>query len=80
MLIATKVTFDLHIPNEPFIVAEFEVQLSTPPCWLLCHVAEEVVIESLQEPPGLLMYCVTVRPRRQMRVTQLLVRRSLGED
>lgn len=57
MLIATKVTFDLHIPNEPFIVAEFEVQPSTSPCWLLCHLAEEVVIEALQEPPGLLILC-----------------------
>lgn len=80
MLIATKVTFDLTIPNEPFIAAGFEAQLSTSPCWFLCHLGEEIVIDTLQEPPGLLMPCATVHPRKQTRVIQLLAKRSLEED
>lgn len=54
--------------------------LSTSPCWFLCHLGEEIVIDALQKPPGLLVPCETVSPKRQTRVIQLLVNRSLEED
>ncbi|KAK4806246.1 hypothetical protein QYF61_013390 [Mycteria americana] len=62
MVTAAKAAFDLHIPNEPLLVGEQEVQQSTSPHWLLCHLGEEVVIDALQELPGLLMPCSVVPP------------------
>ena len=35
MVTAAKAAFDLHIPNEPLLVGEYEVQQSTSPRWLL---------------------------------------------
>ena len=57
-----KAAFDLHIHNEPLLVDEYEVQQSSPPRWLLCHLEEEFMISALQEPPGLFMSCYAVPP------------------
>ncbi|KAK4824552.1 hypothetical protein QYF61_016156 [Mycteria americana] len=46
---AVKAAFDLHIPNEPLIVGEYEAQQCTSPHWLLYHLEEEeVIINGLQ--------------------------------
>ena len=62
MVTAAKATFDLHIPNEPLLVGEYKVQQSTSPSWLLYDLAEGVITNALQEPPGLLMSCCVVPP------------------
>ncbi|KAK4827704.1 hypothetical protein QYF61_020982 [Mycteria americana] len=51
MVTAAKAAFNLRISNEPFLVCESEIQQSTSPHWLLYHLGQEVVIDSLQELP-----------------------------
>ncbi|KAK4832416.1 hypothetical protein QYF61_023095 [Mycteria americana] len=55
MVTASKVAFDLHISNGSLLVGEYEVQQTISSHWLLNHLEEEVIINELQEPPGLLM-------------------------
>ena len=59
MVTAAKAALELRIPHQPFLVGENKVQCSTSPRWLLHHLENEVIINTFQEPPGLLMpYCV----------------------
>ncbi|PKU42018.1 dual specificity protein phosphatase cdc14b-like [Limosa lapponica baueri] len=62
MVTADEDAFDLHIPTEPLVVDEYEVQQNTSPCWLFCHLEEEVVNNAFWEPPGLLMFCYVISP------------------
>ena len=50
---AAKAAPSLHILNQSFFVCQYRVQQHTSPCWLLQHLCQEVIINSLQEPPGL---------------------------
>ncbi|KAK4828649.1 hypothetical protein QYF61_000297 [Mycteria americana] len=43
MVTAAKAAFDLHIPSEPIVVGEYEIQQSTPSHWLFYHLEEEVI-------------------------------------
>lgn len=52
-----KAVLELHIPH---LVGENEVQHSTSAHLLLYHLETESVINSVQEPPGLLMPCCVV--------------------
>ncbi|KAK4822002.1 hypothetical protein QYF61_006616 [Mycteria americana] len=60
---AAKAALELHIPHQPLLVGENKVQHSTSPRWLLCHLEKEVIINTFQEPPRLLMPCCVVPPR-----------------
>jgi len=55
MVSSAKTDFGLHIPNETLLVGMYEVPQSTSPHWLLCHLEEELVIDALQEPHGLIV-------------------------
>lgn len=55
---AAKAAFDLHIPSDPLLDAEYEVQQSTS-LWPLCHKGQEAV-SALQKPPALLVPCCVV--------------------
>jgi len=57
MVTAAKAAFELHMPKDLLIVGEYEVQQSISSCFLLYHLEEEVTVNTLQEPPGLLMSC-----------------------
>lgn len=60
MVTATRAVPDLHIPNQFFPVCRYEVQQSTPHHWLLDYLCQEVIINALQKPLGLLMLCCVV--------------------
>lgn len=62
MYTAAKAAFDLNITDKALAVGEYEVQWSTSLHWLIYHLEEEVVINSLQELPGLLFPCSVVPP------------------
>ncbi|KAK4807192.1 hypothetical protein QYF61_024312 [Mycteria americana] len=69
MVTAAKAAFDLHIPDEPLLVGEYEVQQTPSPRQLLYHLGQEVVVDAVQEPPGLLMpFCVD--PPADVRVVE----------
>jgi len=59
---AAKVALDFHIPHQPLLDGETKVQHPTSPRGLLYHLEEEVVINTPQEPPGLLVPCCVVLP------------------
>jgi len=44
MVTAATAALDLHIPHQSPLGGENEVQHSTPPRWLLCHLDEKVII------------------------------------
>lgn len=44
------------------LVGKNKAQQRTSPCWLLCQLEKEVIINTLQEPPVLLMACCVVLP------------------
>ncbi|PKU43982.1 hypothetical protein llap_5701 [Limosa lapponica baueri] len=52
MVTAAKAAFDLHIPSEPLLFGEYEIQQSTSPHWFLYHLEEEAIINALQELPA----------------------------
>jgi len=60
MLPAARTAFYLRIPSKTLLVDENDIQQSTSPHWLLCHMGEEVVIDVSQELPRLLMPCCVV--------------------
>ena len=60
LVTAAKAVFDLHIPIEPLLVGEYELQQSFSSHWLLCRLEEEVIINALQVPRGLLVSCCVV--------------------
>ena len=62
MVTAAKAALGLHIPHQPLLAGENKVQHSTSPHWLLYHLEKEVIINALQELPGLLMPCCAVPP------------------
>ncbi|GAB0184060.1 hypothetical protein GRJ2_000871300 [Grus japonensis] len=62
MVTAAKAAFDLHVLSELLLAVEYEVQQSTTPHWLLYQLEEKVIINALQESPGLLMSCCVVPP------------------
>ncbi|XP_072710958.1 uncharacterized protein [Ciconia boyciana] len=62
MVTAAKAVPELHIPHQPLLVGENKVQHSTSPCWLLYHLEKEVIINTFQEPPRLLMPSCVVPP------------------
>jgi len=70
MVTAGKVTFDLHILKESFLVCEREVQQSSSPCCLLGCFCLEVVMNALQELLGLLVLCC-VGPPADIRVAEV---------
>lgn len=37
VITTSDAALELHIPNEPLLVCDYEVQKSTSPWWLLCH-------------------------------------------
>ncbi|KAK4822239.1 hypothetical protein QYF61_011880 [Mycteria americana] len=62
MVTAAKAALELHFPHQPLLVGENKVWHSTSPRWLLYHLEKEVIINTFQEPPGLLMACCVVPP------------------
>ncbi|KAK4823607.1 hypothetical protein QYF61_004210 [Mycteria americana] len=62
MVTAAKAALELHIPHQPLLVGENKVQHSASPRLLLYHLEKEVIINTFQEPPGLLMPCCVVPP------------------
>ncbi|KAK4832092.1 hypothetical protein QYF61_020707 [Mycteria americana] len=62
MVTAAKAALELHIAHQPLLVGENKVQHSTSPHWLLYHLEKEVIINTFQAPPGLLMPCCVVPP------------------
>ncbi|KAK4817448.1 hypothetical protein QYF61_015603 [Mycteria americana] len=62
MVTAAKATLELHIPHQLLLVGEKKVQHSTSSCWLLYHLKKEIIINTFQEPPRLLMSCCVVPP------------------
>ncbi|KAK4813670.1 hypothetical protein QYF61_017637, partial [Mycteria americana] len=62
MVTAAKAALGLHIPHQPLLVGENKVQHSTSPHWLPCHLEKEVIINTFQEPPRLLMSCCVAPP------------------
>ncbi|KAK4822677.1 hypothetical protein QYF61_019044 [Mycteria americana] len=60
MVTAAKAALELHIPYQLLPVGENKVQHSTIPHWLLYHLEKEIIINTFQEPPGLLMPCCVV--------------------
>lgn len=59
---AAKAALERHVPRQPLLVGENKAQQRASPCWLLCHLEKEVIINTLQEPPVLLMACCVVLP------------------
>lgn len=59
MVAAAQAAFDPHIPNEPLLVGEDELQQSPPPRRLLCHLEEDVVIDALRSLLGCLCPAVS---------------------
>lgn len=62
MVATAKAAFDPHIPHELLLVCKHKVQQSTSPYWLLCHLDQEVVTDTLKESPGLIMPCCAGPP------------------
>lgn len=62
MVPAAKAAFDLHILSKPLLGDEYQVQQNTSPHQFLYHLEEEVIINALQEPPGLILPCCVVPP------------------
>ncbi|CAM9299861.1 unnamed protein product [Bubo scandiacus] len=62
MITAAKAALEPHTPHQLLLVDENKVQHSTSPHWLLYDLAKEVVINTFQEPPGLLVPCCVVSP------------------
>lgn len=52
--IAAKVTISLQLPDEFFLVRQWQVQQSTSPSRLIDHLFEEIICYVLQKSPGLL--------------------------
>lgn len=59
--LTAKAALEHHVLQQPLLVGENEAQQRTSPCWLL-HLEKEVIINTLQEPPVLLMACCVVLP------------------
>ncbi|KAK4819332.1 hypothetical protein QYF61_001165 [Mycteria americana] len=57
-----RLPLSFTFPTSPSLVGENKVQHSTSPPWLLYHLEKEVIINTFQEPPGLLMPCCVVPP------------------
>ena len=62
MVTAVKAALELHIPQQQLHVGENKVQHSTSAHWLFYHLEKEVIINTVQKPPGLLMPCCVVPP------------------
>ena len=45
-----------------FFVCEYKVQQHTLPCWLLHYLCQKVIINALQEPPGLCVSSCVIFP------------------
>ncbi|KAK4822575.1 hypothetical protein QYF61_017161 [Mycteria americana] len=62
MVTAARAALEFHIPHQPLLAGDNKVQHNTSPHWLLYHLEKEVIINTFQEPPGLLMPCCVVPP------------------
>lgn len=60
MVPVIKAAFDLHIPNEPLLVDEYEVQQNTSPHQLFYHLEQEVIMNVLQESSRLILSCCVI--------------------
>lgn len=57
MVPLVKAAFDLHIPNEPLLVDEYEVQQNTCPHQLFYKLEQEVIMNVFQEFCRLILSC-----------------------
>ncbi|KAK4824031.1 hypothetical protein QYF61_009622 [Mycteria americana] len=62
MVTTAKAALEIHFPHQPLFVGENTLQNSMSPRWLLYHLEKEVIINTFQEPHGLLMPCCVVPP------------------
>lgn len=62
---SAKVSFYFHILNE-CLVGEHEIQQNTSPQWLLYHLSDEFVIDTLQEPQHKHCLCLVVLSSQQI--------------
>lgn len=62
MVTVSKAALELHIPHLPLLVGESKVQHSASPCWVLCPLENEVIMNIFQELPGLFTLCCAVPP------------------
>ncbi|GAB0209008.1 hypothetical protein GRJ2_003366500 [Grus japonensis] len=70
MVTAAKAALDLHIPYQALLIGEKKVQHGTSPRGLLYHLEEKDVINTFQEPPGLLVFCC-IAPPADVRVVEV---------
>ncbi|GAB0210109.1 highly reducing polyketide synthase PKS6 [Grus japonensis] len=62
MVTAAKAALELDIPYQALLIGENKVQHGTSPRGLLYHLEEKFVINTFQEPPGLLALCCVLPP------------------
>ena len=49
MVTAAKDTFNLYIPNKPFLVCKCEVQQSICPCWIVQQLGSFIMLSPLSQ-------------------------------
>ena len=56
----SRLSLTMRIPNEPFLVCKYEIQV-TSPCWLLYHLCQEI-INTIQEHSESCKSCCVAPP------------------
>ena len=64
---AAKAVLELHIHHQPLLAGENKVQHSISPRWILYHLEKEGIINTFQEPLGLLLPCCVVPSTEQLK-------------
>lgn len=55
LVTVAELTISFQLPDEFFLVHQWQVQQSTIPSWLIDHFREEIICYTLQKSPGLLV-------------------------
>ena len=62
MVAAAEAALNLHILNQSLFVCQYKVQQHASPCWLPHYLHQKVIIDAVQQPPGLYVLGCVVFP------------------